>query len=572
MADTPVDATTLYDERDGTGARSSGTENSYSDTPGIDVARAEREFDKLSRQLSRISQRDAKKGWGTKDQTVVTVSEKDLEKGGEYGEAFDLREYLTSSNDANERAGIKHKHVGVTWEDLYADGVGGTDNKFYIKTFANALLDFVLYPITLIWSLITPLLPLKKVPTRTILHKNSGMLKPGEMCLVLGYPGAGCTTFLKTIANNRGNYAFVGGEVLYAGISAAEMIKHYKGEVVYNEEDDRHIATLTVAQTLQFALSTKTPGPNGRLPGVSRKEFDQQVLETILKMLNMSHTKQTLVGDSFVRGISGGERKRVSIAEMMATRARVQCWDNSTRGLDASTALDFVKSLRIMTDILGQTTFVTLYQAGESIYNLFDKVMVLDKGRQVFFGPPSEARAYFENLGYKSLPRQSTADYLTGCTDPNERQFAPGRTANDVPSTPSALENAFRLSRYARDLDEELQKYKRLQETDKVDQEIFRAAVAADKKRGVSKKSPYTLGFTGQPIIQFLALVIGGAFWNLPLTSAGAFTRGGLVFIALLTTSLDAFGEMPMQMIGRPILRKQASTGIDMWILQVYLT
>jgi len=62
------------------------------------------------------------------------------------------------------------------------------------------------------------------------------MLKPGEMCLVLGYPGAGCTTFLKTIANNREDYAFVGGEVLYAGISAAEMIKHYKGEVVYNEE------------------------------------------------------------------------------------------------------------------------------------------------------------------------------------------------------------------------------------------------------------------------------------------------------------------------------------------------
>ena len=78
-------------------------------------------------------------------------------------------------------------------------------------------------------------------------------------------------------------------------------------------------------------------------------------------MLNISHTKQTLVGDEFVRGVSGGERKRVSIAEMMATRARVQCWDNSTRGLDASTALDFVKSLRIMTDVLGQTTFVSLY-------------------------------------------------------------------------------------------------------------------------------------------------------------------------------------------------------------------
>ena len=118
----------------------------------------------------------------------------------------------------------------------------------------------------------------------------------------------------------------------------------------------------------------------------------------------------------------------------MATRARVQCWDNSTRGLDASTALDYAKGLRVMTDVLGQTTFVTLYQAGEGIYELFDKVLVLDQGRQVFLGPPSEARAYFEGLGYKSLPRQSTADYLTGCTDPNERQFAPGCSAADVPS------------------------------------------------------------------------------------------------------------------------------------------
>lgn len=77
-------------------------------------------------------------------------------------------------------------------------------------------------------------------------------------------------------------------------------------------------------------------------------------------MFNISHTEKTYVGDAFVRGVSGGERKRVSIAEMLASRAHVLCFDNSTRGLDASTALDFVKSMRIMTDILGQTTFATL--------------------------------------------------------------------------------------------------------------------------------------------------------------------------------------------------------------------
>ena len=124
--------------------------------------------------------------------------------------------------------------------------------------------------------------------------------------------------------------------------------------------DDIHIPTLTVAQTLDFALSTKAPGAGARLPGISRREFNTSVKTMLLKMLNICHTAQTYVGDEFVRGVSGGERKRVSIAEMMATRARVLCFDNSTRGLDASTALDFIKAMRAMTDILGQTTFASL--------------------------------------------------------------------------------------------------------------------------------------------------------------------------------------------------------------------
>lgn len=124
--------------------------------------------------------------------------------------------------------------------------------------------------------------------------------------------------------------------------------------------DDIHLATLTVGQTLDFALSVKSPSKNGRLPGLSKHEFNDEVKDMLLKMLNISHTANTYVGDEFVRGVSGGERKRVSIAEMMATRARVLCFDNSTRGLDASTALDFIKSMRAMTDVLGQSTFATL--------------------------------------------------------------------------------------------------------------------------------------------------------------------------------------------------------------------
>ncbi|KAJ7610902.1 ABC-2 type transporter-domain-containing protein [Roridomyces roridus] len=551
MADTPGDAATLNEA-----------------PHPVDVPTAEAEFKELARQLTQHS--------GNHKYTPTDSS--DLEKGV-VDAPFDLREYLTSSNDAQQAAGIKH--VGVTWDDLEVRVAGGVGSKVYVGTFAGACMDFALGVPRLIWGLASPLVTKEAGVTRTILHKSSGILKAGEMCLVLGCPGSGCTTFLKAIANERTTFV-VDGDVLYEGIDAETMHKYYKGEVVFNDEDDIHIATLTVAQTLAFALSCKTPGPNGRLPGLSRKEFDKQVLETLLKMLNISHTHQTLVGDEFVRGVSGGERKRVSIAEMMATRARVQSWDNSTRGLDASTALDFAKCLRIMTDVLGQTTFVSLYQAGEGIYDQFDKVMVLAEGRTVFYGPPTEARAYFEGLGYRSLPRQSTADYLTGCTDVNERQFAPGRSAADVPSTPEALEDAFKSSRFSQDLEDSREKYKLLVETEKSDQEAFRAAVAADKKKGVSKKSPYTLGFVGQvraltrrqfqmrlqdkfqlytsfSLAMILALVAGAAYINQPLTAAGAFTRGGVIFVILLTTCLDAFGEMPTQMLGRPILQKQTA-------------
>ncbi|KAI6015643.1 pleiotropic drug resistance ABC transporter [Pisolithus marmoratus] len=478
---------------------------------------------------------------------------------------FDLREYLTSSNDANQAAGIRHKHVGVTWEDWNAFGVG---LQIYIPTFGDAVIGFFMAPFFWLWGLFMSSLSNKKPPTRTILHKSSGVLKPGEMCLVLGCPGAGCTTFLKTIANRREDYASVSGDVLYAGIDAEEMAKHYRGEVVYNQE------------ALDFALSTKTPGPKGRLPGVSSKGFRSTVQDALLKMLNIPHTRDTLVGDAFVRGVSGGERKRVSIAEMMATRARVQCWDNSTRGLDASTALDFVKCLRIMTDVLGQTTFVTLYQASDSIYELFDKVLVLDKGHQVYYGPPSDARAYFEGLGYRPLPRQNTPDYLTGCTDPNERQFADGHSADDTPSTPEGLEVAFRRSPTYKDLRDSYREFTHQMETEKIDQDAFRDAVLADKRRGVSKKSPYTLGFFGQvkalTIRQFqlrrqdrfqlvtsftLAISLEELTSTCLIPLPGAFTRGGVIFLGMLTVVIEAFAEMPLQMLGRPIVNKQTFYG-----------
>jgi ABC-type multidrug transport system ATPase subunit len=68
--------------------------------------------------------------------------------------------------------------------------------------------------------------------------------------------------------------------------------------------------------------------------------------------------------------------------------------------LDASTALEWAKALRAMTDVLGLSTIVTLYQAGNGIYNLFDKVLVLDEGKQIYYGPAAEAKPFMEDLGF----------------------------------------------------------------------------------------------------------------------------------------------------------------------------
>lgn len=103
----------------------------------------------------------------------------------------------------------------------------------------------------------------------------------------------------------------------------------------------------------------------------------------------------------------------MTLIEAMITHASVMCWDCGTRGLDAVSAHDYVKCLRIMTDVLGKTTVCSLYQASEAIYNLFDRVALLDRGRLIYFGPVKKAKKYFLKLGFECDSRKSTPDFLS---------------------------------------------------------------------------------------------------------------------------------------------------------------
>ena len=122
-----------------------------------------------------------------------------------------------------------------------------------------------------------------------MINDFSGVVRDGEMLLVLGRPGSGCSTFLKAVSNKRGGFASVTGDVSYGGIPAEKQIKEYRGEVNYNEEDDQHFPSLTVWQTLQFSLLNKTrKHEKGDIP---------IIINALLKMFGITHTANTLVGD-----------------------------------------------------------------------------------------------------------------------------------------------------------------------------------------------------------------------------------------------------------------------------------
>lgn len=130
---------------------------------------------------------------------------------------------------------------------------------------------------------------------------------------------------MKTLANQRKEYHAVEGEVHYDSFTPVEIEKHYRGDVLYCDEDDIHFPTLSVDQTLCFAA--KMRAPKARLEGQTREEHVRLVVDILETIFGLRHVRDTPVGDASLRGVSGGEKKRVSIAEALALRSLLASWD-----------------------------------------------------------------------------------------------------------------------------------------------------------------------------------------------------------------------------------------------------
>ncbi|KAJ5399552.1 hypothetical protein N7465_010041 [Penicillium sp. CMV-2018d] len=477
-----------------------------------------------------------------------------------------IRSLIAAQSQDPER--FLQRSAGVAFKSLSVHGFGSPTD--YQKDVLNSLLS--------IGGLVRNLVGSGKQKVQ-ILHNFNGLVKSGEMLVVLGRPGSGCSTLLKTIAGEmNGIYVDDNSYLNYQGISAPMMQKQFRGEAIFSAENDVHFPQLTVGETLTFAATARTP--RTRFPNLTRKQYADHLRDVVMTMLGLRHTFNTRVGNDFVRGVSGGERKRVSIAEAILSGAPLQCWDNSTRGLDSANALEFCKNLRLMSDYAGTTACVAIYQASQSAYDMFDKVVVLYEGQQIYFGPTGEARDFFTNMGFDCPGRQTTADFLTSLTSPTERRVKPGYEER-VPRTPQEFAQRWQNSPECARL---------LQEIDTFDKEYpiggqalstFSEARRQMQSKQQRIKSPYTLSVLEQINLNvkrgflrlkadmslfysalfgnfFISLILGSVFYNLPSDTSSFYSREVLLFYAVLLAAFASALEILTLYAQRAIVEKQS--------------
>ncbi|KAJ5584748.1 uncharacterized protein N7459_004548 [Penicillium hispanicum] len=483
---------------------------------------------------------------------------------------FDHYRWAQAALSRVHEEGIDIPHQGVVFSNLSISGSGAP----------------IQYQNTLISSLGVPfraaaraLSGKNRSPPRQILHNFDGLMQGGELLLVLGRPGSGCTTFLKTITGHLGGLT-MGPEskIHYEGVDFEQMIKNHRGEVAYNKEVDLHFPHLTTGQTLTFAAHARAP--HRRVEGMTRDEYVETLTQVVMSVFGLSHTYNTKVGSEFVRGVSGGERKRVSIAEMFLSRCRIGAWDNSTRGLDAASALKFVRSLRLAADMGQSCHAIAAYQASQSMYDLFDKVVLLYQGYQIYYGPRDRAVSFFEDMGYVRPERQVSGDFLTAITNPTERKARPGMEEK-VPRTPKEFSEYWKKSPEYQTLQEQIMTYEKQHPPSGEDSKRLQLSHSQQQARHTRDGSPYLLSVPMQvrlctrrayqrmlndlptamsPVIVqvILSLIIGSVFYNTPDTASYFFQKGAVCYFAVLMNALLTMNEILQLYSQRSIVEKQA--------------
>ncbi|XP_022982855.1 ABC transporter G family member 22-like isoform X1 [Cucurbita maxima] len=258
---------------------------------------------------------------------------------------------------------------------------------------------------------------------KEILNGITGLVNPGEVLALMGPSGSGKTTLLNLLGG-RLIRSTVGGSITYNDQPYNKFLKSRVGFVM---QEDVLFPHLTVKETLRYAALL-------RLPKTLTKEQKEKRAVDVIYELGLERCQDTMIGGSFVRGVSGGERRRVSIGNEILINPSLLFLDEPTSGLDSTTALKIVQILHEIAEA-GKTVVTTIHQPSSRLFHKFDKLILLGKGSLIYYGKAAEAINYFSSIGCSPLIAMNPAEFLLDLANGN---------LNDV-SVPSELEDKVQI-------------------------------------------------------------------------------------------------------------------------------
>jgi ABC-type multidrug transport system ATPase subunit len=254
---------------------------------------------------------------------------------------------------------------------------------------------------------------------KKVLNTASGIITSGSMTMVMGAPGSGKTSLLKLLSG-RLSKDLVKGDVTLNGRSLYRDTLLPQKCMAFISSNNTHLYNLTVRETFMFALQTAQPEGGGQ-----RKDTNNiQSVNAIIDMLGLRNCADTPVGDDLNRGVSGGERRRVTVGEMLAHgRFFGFCMDEISTGLDSATTFDICDHFRGISKALNRSFVISLLQPSQQVFQLFDNILLLSKGYVVYHGPREKVINYFSKLRYDCPLVVPWAEFLQEVCGPTGARF-----------------------------------------------------------------------------------------------------------------------------------------------------
>eukprot|EP01103_Thecamoeba_quadrilineata_P005447 TRINITY_DN15243_c0_g1_i1.p1 TRINITY_DN15243_c0_g1~~TRINITY_DN15243_c0_g1_i1.p1 ORF type:complete len:644 (+),score=100.96 TRINITY_DN15243_c0_g1_i1:141-2072(+) len=422
-------------------------------------------------------------------------------------------------------------------------------------------------PVTLSWENVTYTIAVKSGPIwkketkdKVLLNNVSGMVKPGQLLAIMGSTGAGKSTLLDVLVGYK-NTGQLNGDIK---INGQPRNSHFKRMAGYVTQDDCLMETQTVRETLQFCANIKLP------QYLSQEERERRV-QNVIDELRLTKVSESFVGSQFVRGISGGEKKRVSIGCELITDPGLLFLDEPTTGLDAYNSLVIMELLNTLAKS-GRTIVCTIHQPRSSIFDLFDQLLLLSQGNVVYFGPANKAVEYFAAVGIHCGNFTNPADFFIDTVIENER-VRDGLLKTDKPQTDL-------VQHYLHSAEFTVAK----ESIRAGEQEMAMVSAELQARVASAYTSEYATSVTKQflliaersirhikrnPVVTYvqmfntflMAFLVGVIFFQLPDDQTGIQNRQGALFFILTNQAFASLSSMNLFLQERNVFNRERASG-----------